>query len=200
MRYTGNCASCVSPTLFSYSWNKHITSKTKSSEENKTSDMRQKMICTCVWQGADGGNRAWLSWKAAAACCGNKSCLFLRTLSQSIYSPALSIHVCFHRGVPVNWLYKRKIMFILFFALRLEWGNKFLIQHFFNLAEHKQHLPKTYITSHKQRIWTARDLLRLQRKFLCFLSRKELWLNLATMYGWGFFPASWKELLAFKNT
>lgn len=144
--------------------------------------MRQKMICTCVWRGADGGNRAWLSCKAAAACCGNKNCSLLRTLSQSIYSLALSIHVCFHRGVPVNWLHTRKKMFIWFFALGLEWRQKFLIQHFIYLAENKQHLPKTYITSHKQRIWTARDLLRLQRKILSFLSRKQLWLNLATTF------------------
>lgn len=158
--------------------------------------MRQRMICTCVWQEADGGNRAWLSWKAAAACCGNKSCLLLRTLSQSIYSLALSIHVCFHRGVPMNWLHKRKIMFIWFFALRLEWRNKFLIQHFIYLAEHEQHLPKPYTTSHKQRTWAARDLLRLQTRILCFFSRKELWLNLATTYRdfYGFCFSSWKEL------
>lgn len=70
--------------------------------------MRQKMVCTCVWQGIDGGNRACLSCEAAAACCGNNNHLFLRTLSQNIYPLATSTGACFHRGVPVNWLHTRK--------------------------------------------------------------------------------------------
>lgn len=156
--------------------------------------MRGNMICPCVWQGADGGNRAWLSWKAAAACCGNKSCLLLRTLSQSIYSLALSVHVCFHRGVTLNWLHTRKIMFIWFFCPKT-WMKKQILNTTFYLpcwaqatsAKNIHNLTQTANMDSKGPSETT------EVNSISFL---EKWFDSTQQLhvGFGVFFASWKEL------